>query len=542
MPKQKVQVQRQATKEAKPKQTATAPRQNGGNSGANMSMMGQADALQRLPVGQRQSAFNQLSQVRGNQYAQQLAQQSDVQRKEGEPSAESQAVADKIPTQDIQYEIMAHHMGYQDTISEEGGKLLTRWGYEPRWMASITDKATGLFVGLIMPAKGHPELNPVVVFRGTEGLSSDVIADLDPTAVGNDQFTANQKVIELLINDAGGGKVDITGHSLGGALAQHAAAAFPGKVGRLVTFQAPAVTNKQAADYKKTPGHAKANHHIAGGDLVDTAGGTHLDGQFFRHTPGGGPLSHVKFLLLSPEFQARRESLGLDDSTLAKLGIKAEKNNKDIERYDKYPHAVKSFIDETVRSGLGTILHPVLSGIHALIRDDDAKIEKMLNQLTPEEIAKQHVAAERAYFVERLVRGITNKDEEKAILLVLEASDKANDLEKIFKVISPFQICKSIDGSNYQKLREFLQKKYYPKIEFQQARELMMQCINGPTLRWQEEMIADILTKSRHGRTLITQLGGKGGFTEGLNKIEWQLSGSRQAQVAAVFGKSGKWF
>jgi hypothetical protein len=493
-------------------------------------------ATMEMDVLQRQQMLMEMGHTHGNQFvAQRMAQ---VQRKEGGDGEKAAGAEDKINTQDIQYEIVAHHMGYQDDISDEAGELLVRWGYQPDWVSAITDDSTGLFVGLIMPAEGQ-SVTPILVFRGTEGYK-DIVSDAHPTAVGMNQFQNNKHIIEQMIAEAGG-RVDVVGHSLGGALAQHAGHAFPGSIGRVVTFQSPAVTNDQAEEFAALEDKPEVVHHIAGGDLVDTAGGTHLEGTFFRHTPGGGPLSHMKFLLTTPELKERREALGLTDEKLGEMGIDVEENKKPIEQYEEYPHAIKSMIDETVRKGLGTVLYPILNGFNTLFSSDDTKVRNVINETDESTLAKMPVS-ERAYMVDRLCRGITGNDDEQAILRLLDISAKNGDMHQVVNVVNPWKLCDAVDGDEYDQLREKLQLHYHPQVDYENAWALLQKCMDGSS-EWEEEMVADVLTYSRHGRGLIEQVGrvyeDGGDFYDGLNAIEWYLDGAEQKQVAAVFGKSG---
>lgn len=489
-----------------------------------------------MDVLQRQQMLMEMGHTHGNQFVAQ--RMSQVQRKEGGEGEKAAGAEEKINTQDIQYEIVAHHMGYQDDISDEAGELLVRWGYQPDWVSAITDDSTGLFVGLIMPAEGQ-SVTPILVFRGTEGYK-DIVSDAHPTAVGMNQFQNNKHIIEQMIAEAGG-RVDVVGHSLGGALAQHAGHAFPGSIGRVVTFQSPAVTNDQAEEFAALEDKPEVVHHIAGGDLVDTAGGTHLEGTFFRHTPGGGPLSHMKFLLTTPELKERREALGLTDEKLGEMGINVEENKKPIEQYEEYPHAIKSFIDESVRKGLGTVLYPILNGLNTLFRDDDTKIRNVINETDDQTLAQMPIS-ERAYMIDRLCRGITGNDDEQAILRLLDISAKNGDMHQIINVVNPWNLCDAVDGDEYDQLREKLQLHYHPQVDYDNAWALLQKCMDGSS-EWEEELVADVLTYSRHGRSLIEQVGrvyeDGGDFYDGLNAIEWYLDGAEQKQVAAVFGKSG---
>ena len=76
----------------------------------------------------------------------------------------------------------------------------------------------------------------------------------------------SKKAIDDLMKVAPGQKLEVTGHSLGGALAQKAAAEHAASIGAVTTFQAPGV---DAADA------AKFNANKADG--VKAVSYTHLD-------------------------------------------------------------------------------------------------------------------------------------------------------------------------------------------------------------------------------------------------------------------------
>ena len=458
---------------------------------------------------------------------------SKAQNQSSGSEQQSRGDADKIGSQDIQYEILAHKIGYQDTIGSVEGELLKQWGYEPSWASRINDAATGLFVGLIKPDKAHPDLKPVLVFRGTAGFT-DIISDTHPKAVGYNQFQQNSRFIKQLITEAGG-SVDVTGHSLGGALAQHCGATFAGNVDRVVTFQAPGVEISKVNKFSKEEDKPSVTHHIAGGDLVDTAGYKHLEGEVFRHTPGGGPTSHIKFLLTAPEFAAQREQLGLTDEMLAKLGIDKQTNHSPVERHEEYPHAVKSAIDETVRKGAGLVLYPVLTGVSVLTRNDDKDIRKQIDEGDVSSLSGMPVS-ERSYMIDRLCRGMTGNADEAAILKLLRASASAGDMVRVVDVVGAHLIASNVDGAEFKELRQVFRQHYYTQCSQGQAFELLQSCINGRTSEWEEEMIADILTSRSDGRALITRVG-DGNFAKGLNSIQWQLDGGDQRRVDALYAK-----
>ena len=180
-----------------------------------------------------------------------------------------------IPNQDIVYEQAAHHHAYNPS-----SKLPPGWGLERT--GEIDDKETGLYAGLFTPVKGVDssashgrEVHSVIAFRGTNDFE-DIRDDLSVPGIGTVQFAKNAKAIAgLFSKGAKFGKIDVVGHSLGGALAQIAAARTPGRVGRVVTFQAPGISPEDAQRLKAFNEQAEepilGSHYRVGGIIPDVA-------------------------------------------------------------------------------------------------------------------------------------------------------------------------------------------------------------------------------------------------------------------------------
>lgn len=449
---------------------------------------------------------------------------------------QNRGAADQITAQDVMYELIAHRMGYQDSIGQTEGELLKSWGYQSNWASHINDAATGLFVGLIMPESGRSDLTPIVVFRGTEGGSDlrDLLSDVNPTSVGNNQFRQNQRFIEQMIGEAGG-KVNVTGHSLGGALAQLCAAAFAGSINQVFTYQAPGIDGNSAESFDEADQRPTVRHHMAGGDLVDNAGDQHLTGEHFLHTPGGGPASHVRFLMTSPELAEQRRQAGVTDEVLAQLGIEKHDNKKPIEQFDKYPSPVMNAVSETVRAGAGLVLYPVLNGVSVLTRNDDKALREQITSADEAALSSMPVS-ERSYMLDRLCRGSTGNKDEEAILKILRASVSAGDAVSIIDVVGPHLLAKNLHGGQWDQLKSIFQQSYYTQCSQDAALDLIQRCISGRTAEWEEEMIADLLVLRSDGRQLITRIG-SGNFADGLNKVQWQLDGGDQRRVDAQYAR-----
>ena len=151
----------------------------------------------------------------------------------------------------------------------------------------INNEQTGLDAFLIRDL-GSDEA--IIVFRGTEvnkGGSEalkDVSSDIHYQGVGYNQLMNDQDKIEAWINENPG--VTITGHSLGGAIAQFAAVQFPDNVGAVVTFNSPALSGHQltSTDYehfKANNPHIQTTHYFLENDMVSMAGNRFLPGDVY---------------------------------------------------------------------------------------------------------------------------------------------------------------------------------------------------------------------------------------------------------------------
>jgi hypothetical protein len=209
---------------------------------------------------------------------------------------------------------------------------------------------------------------PIVAFRGTVPTKvQTVIADLDPSGIGMYQFNPNRALIDgQMAAAAAHGPIISSGHSLGGALAQIAAATFPDRVGRIVTFQAPGVSKelaKKLEEYNEE--HAdkaiESSHHRVKGDLVPMGGEALTPGVIHNHEMTGGsrlsrnPLSkHVSMPLAQEEIAAGHDVPNHGDHGSIETGdVSTEKDNAD-----------KSQVIEHIRAGLGHLVYGVGNVIH----------------------------------------------------------------------------------------------------------------------------------------------------------------------------------
>jgi hypothetical protein len=301
-----------------------------------------------------------------------VAQRSLASSRAGAIQRETQQVGGengpRIKNEDFEYEIIGHRLAYRkDTSGAEA--WLERIGYEPEFAGEAT--GFGFRVVLLMPKEGSGR-TPILAFKGSNKIP-DFIVDLDPIAVGFLAFKHNQDKVKALIAQAGG-RVDVTGHSLGGALAQHCASAFPGSVRRVVTFQSPGISMIQSAMFDSLgDDKPEVTHHVSGGDVVDMAGGSHLSGTTFVHGARGKGLGgigkgHTSYLLNSEALKEQREGAGIPEDLIVNLGLAGKLSNAtgEVTEHENYPFTARGFGVERGRE-LGGILGLGVGPLYGLI-------------------------------------------------------------------------------------------------------------------------------------------------------------------------------
>jgi hypothetical protein len=153
--------------------------------------------------------------------------------------------------------------------------------------------------------------------------------------------------------------------------------------------------------------------------------------------------------------------------------------------------------------------------------------------------------SDRIRMLRGLMSGMTFNDDEASILGVLRASLAAGDVVTVIDGAGAWELAYAVDGDEFQALRAFFRANYYGATSMSAAVTLVQRCLDGETAEWEEEMVADVVCDRSDGRAIITELGVRyegGGFSEGLNKLEWQLDGADQDRVEAKFGTSGSFW
>ena len=250
-------------------------------------------------------------------------------------------------------------MAAQELLEREDS-LMRSWGYDPQTTVDqeVHNEETGLYVARFDPSqegydpKYHEYLKDdplyrngmqsISAFRGTqlfEGFGDhspghakgiDLLTDLDPTHVGERQYDASKTEIGALIRGGVGadrGEGVLTGHSLGGFLAQRAAveqsdslANLDGVVSNVVTFQSGGLDAETAANLDTD--QVACRHHTAHGtDFVHLAGEQKTAGTHFAHVAKSG-FNHTNGLMFGSEgpgalgLSVMRDKLGTCESEI----------------------------------------------------------------------------------------------------------------------------------------------------------------------------------------------------------------------------------
>ncbi len=261
-------------------------------------------------AGLSQREILQLQQTHGNHYVRRLlAQENTADTDSPDVQMDRQEILNatsNISNQDVVYEQMAHNLAYKDALTPQDVMWLHNHGYEPVSRNAV--QGTGGFAMMafrplqneenVNPATTTPlgspnarnvNMRPVLAFRGTDD-DADLIDDTNPAGVGAYQFAVNQGIIQQQMANLfmGQGQIDVTGHSLGGALAQLSAAEYPGLIGRIVTFQSPGIDNQhvemiRAYNRRNQNDQINATHHRVESDVVSASGAGFAPGTVYEY-------------------------------------------------------------------------------------------------------------------------------------------------------------------------------------------------------------------------------------------------------------------
>ncbi len=252
-----------------------------------------------------------------------------------------------IPPQHMIYEYFGHRIVYLNegqSLVGNDAKIMEAAGYDPRSLRWLTG-AYGLQMASIQPLSNDDssvKKLPMLAFRGTTSLQG-VITDFNFTQVGQNQYYGNESNINQFAAQTGS-RMDVMGHSLGGAMAQIFTANNASKVANLVTFNAPAIDSAEVDKFNAaTAGMSDENrpqvtHHIAQGDIVSAAGEANIGGRIIRHDNGadGNPVAaHTNYFFDHENYDQWRQDLGIQDEYQQNLGIR--QGEYDVMEYQHHP-------------------------------------------------------------------------------------------------------------------------------------------------------------------------------------------------------------
>ncbi|MEM7367673.1 MAG: hypothetical protein AAF587_03660 [Bacteroidota bacterium] len=272
--------------------------------------------------------------------------------------------AEDIPDEHAFDEFVARHLAYigdgninmDDQISAEQVDRLRSEGFEDD--IQTIEGEEGFQMTFIVPQPGSGR-NPMLAIRGSEDgtdMYKDWGSDMDYHQVGDRQFNANREriaqVIEYLCQNSETGQIDLTGHSLGGGLAQTIMAHHTRQIARLTTFAAPGQNQESVDMYNQNVEEMRAEglegpevaHHVEDQGMVYLVGEGHLPGTTYRHDVG-----HIDFV------EAHTTNLidGVEDHS--------------IERFDEFPDYLRGQLAEVIRRGAGsTVIGPLLGELDQL--------------------------------------------------------------------------------------------------------------------------------------------------------------------------------
>ena len=139
--------------------------------------------------------------------------------------------------------------------------------------------------GLVRKTSDGEIEKSLLVFRGTQEIL-DIVVDLNIHGVGESQYASGRSSIITWANKVSKtGTISVTGHSLGGALAQYFAADWTSRGGRIdtiETFQSGGIRQAWTQQFNIS-NCTKSIHHIAAGDIVSLTG-SFVAGQYLVHS------------------------------------------------------------------------------------------------------------------------------------------------------------------------------------------------------------------------------------------------------------------
>jgi hypothetical protein len=300
-------------------------------------------------------------------------------------------------------ERVAHDIVYHDSLTPQDKEFLRTMGYQANPSAILYGKHGLQFLALHVVRENH-NLKPILAFRGTDFSLNfrEVIADwktnlgLQQTEgldqIGEAQFHSNQALIEKII-DGFSEKVIVTGHSLGGALAQITACAYPDRVSRIVTFQSPGINKEGVQKLNDHNKESKPNemidstHYRVKGDIPHNFGEAMTPGSIYEFVVEGGdphgafPLRSSKFV---PASVRRKSPINTSEEVREPAYEAARRTIPDF----SIPTSREDFLVDGVKQGVSGLYKTLNNSMEWAITGDPTKLleqydrqRKLLTQL-----------------------------------------------------------------------------------------------------------------------------------------------------------------
>lgn len=291
-------------------------------------------------------------------------------------------------------EQVAHEIAYHDSLTEPDKEYLRREGYEAH-LAAILYGKHGLQFLALRPIGKIQGKDSILAFRGTDipdfekgnikpkETMADSKTDLNLIQIGWRQFTENQTLIEKVLHGLED-KVIMTGHSLGGSLAQMAACTYPDKTKRIVTFQSPGINEREVRKLSDYNSRARAEdridstHYRVKGDVVPSFGEAMTSGNIHEFDLGLSSFvdSHRAFPLLASKFVPnsvldQRPSLKTQDEKRSPVN---EATRRAIPILASIPMSRRSLLVNGVKDGVTGLSTTLNNSMEWAITGDSTKL------------------------------------------------------------------------------------------------------------------------------------------------------------------------
>lgn len=174
---------------------------------------------------------------------------------------------------DVYLEYLSHEIAYQDL---QKGMILPGSSANTHYEVDRVFKNSDGLIAYGLKSSS-PKEKPILLFQGTDPENiAHLHLDTD-SDIGKEAILGSQNQLSTWLEE--NPQAILTGHSLGGTMAQQLAARNPENIKSVVTFCAPGVSQETAALFtKNSPKNLDVRHYITTKDPVPWFGDTPIDG------------------------------------------------------------------------------------------------------------------------------------------------------------------------------------------------------------------------------------------------------------------------